>query len=143
MLTKTGIAIGTPHYMSPEQASGERELDARTDIYAVGCILYEMIAGEPPFTGPNAQAIIIRSMTEAPRPLTASRAGIPAQLNALVARSLAKSPADRFPNAKAMADALRLALGGSPSGAMDAVGEGPSPLWFGDSSDSRLLDRSR
>src|SRR3989454_8217243 len=74
-LTGTGVAVGTPAYMSPEQASGERQLDARTDVYALGCVLYEMLAGGPPFTGPTAQAIIAQALTEAPRPLHVTRAG--------------------------------------------------------------------
>src|SRR5690606_5135217 len=90
-LTGTGLAIGTPQYMSPEQASGEPNIDGRTDIYALGCVLYEMIAGEPPFTGPTAQAIISRSITEDPRPLARTRPGLPAQVDAVVGKALAKS----------------------------------------------------
>ena len=66
-MTETGMSLGTPHYMSPEQAMGNRDLDARTDVYALGCVLYEMLAGEPPFTGPTAQAIVARVMTDQPR----------------------------------------------------------------------------
>src|SRR5690606_683977 len=105
-LTKTGLAIGTPAYMSPEQASGEPNLDGRTDIYALGCVLYEMLAGEPPFTGPTAQAIITRSITEEPRPLARTRAAIPVGVDTAVLKALAKSPADRFATASEMADAL-------------------------------------
>jgi len=68
-LTETGMSIGTPAYMSPEQASADREVGPRSDIYSLGCVLYEMLAGEPPFTGPNAQAILLRKFTENPRPL--------------------------------------------------------------------------
>ncbi len=71
-MTETGISLGTPHYMSPEQAMGEREITARTDIYALGCVLYEMLTGEPPFTGATAQAIVARVMTEDPRPMLPS-----------------------------------------------------------------------
>jgi serine/threonine protein kinase len=74
-LTQTGLAVGTPQYMSPEQATGENDVDGRTDVYAVGSVLYEMLAGEPPFTGPTAQAVLARSLTEALRPLTATRPG--------------------------------------------------------------------
>ncbi|HET9066935.1 MAG TPA: protein kinase [Gemmatimonadales bacterium] len=105
-LTKTGIAIGTPSYMSPEQASGETNLDGRTDVYALGCVLYEMLAGEPPFTGPTAQAIITRSITEEPRPLTRSRSGLAPAVDAAVLQALAKSPADRYATATDMATAL-------------------------------------
>ena len=75
-ITKTGLAVGTPQYMSPEQATGSGDVDGRADIYAMGCVLYEMLAGEPPFTGPTPQAIVTRSLTEAPRSLTASRVGL-------------------------------------------------------------------
>jgi serine/threonine-protein kinase len=77
-LTKTGLAVGTPQYMAPEQATGEREVDGRADIYALGAVMYEMVAGEPPFTGPTARSIITRSLTEKPRSLTVSRDGAPA-----------------------------------------------------------------
>src|SRR5688500_1018532 len=98
-ITKTGLAVGTPQYMSPEQASGSATVDSRSDIFAVGCVLYEMIAGEPPFTGPTPQAIVIRSMTEAPRSLTASRDGLSPAIEAVVTRALAKIPADRWQTA--------------------------------------------
>jgi TolB-like protein/tRNA A-37 threonylcarbamoyl transferase component Bud32 len=105
-LTATGLAIGTPQYMSPEQASGEPNLDGRSDIYALGCVLYEMLAGEPPFTGPTAQAIITRSITEDPRPLTRTRSGVGPAVDTAVMRALAKSPADRYTNATEMVTAL-------------------------------------
>ena len=105
-ITRTGLAIGTPQYMSPEQATGAKDIDARTDIYALGAVLYEMLTGEPPFTGRNAQAVVSRSLTEAPRPLSATRAGLPPGLDALVIQALAKTPADRQPTAGALADAL-------------------------------------
>ena len=108
-LTQTGLAIGTPQYMSPEQAMGQSDLDGRVDIYALGCVLYEMIAGEPPFSGPTAQAVIARSLTETARPLNATREGLAPRVSALVSRALAKSPADRFQIAAEMADALRAA----------------------------------
>ena len=75
-LTETGMAVGTPAYMSPEQATGERDLDARSDIYALGCVLYEMLAGEPPFTGPTPQAVLRRVLTEMPRPIHTARDGV-------------------------------------------------------------------
>ena len=78
-MTETGMSLGTPHYMSPEQAMGEREISARSDVYALGCVLYEMLVGEPPFTGPTAQAIIARVMTEEPRTLDAAAEDDPAR----------------------------------------------------------------
>ncbi len=128
-LTQTGLAVGTPQYMSPEQAMGDREVDARADIYAVGALLYEMIAGEPPFTGPTPRAIVTRSMTEDPRSLTASRAGLFPDVDRVALKALAKSPADRYPTATALAAALDLAMEATRSGARPvAVASGPAPL---------------
>ncbi|HZE76533.1 MAG TPA: serine/threonine-protein kinase, partial [Gemmatimonadales bacterium] len=76
-LTETGLTLGTPAYMSPEQASGDRDLDGRTDVYSLGTVLYEMLAGQPPFTGPTAQAILAQRFTETPRPLHGLRATVP------------------------------------------------------------------
>ena len=117
-LTETGMSLGTPHYMSPEQAMGEREIDARTDIYALGCVLYEMLAGEPPFTGPTAQAIVARVMTEEPRALTLQRHTVPPHVEAAVLTALEKLPADRFASAAEFSAAL--------SGAT-ALDPGPEP----------------
>ena len=105
-LTGTGLSLGTPYYMSPEQAMGERTIDARSDIYALGCVLYEMLAGEPPFTGSNAQAVVARILTEQPRDLGVHRASVPAALQRVVAQSLARLPADRFNTAARFAEAL-------------------------------------
>ncbi|HET9292698.1 MAG TPA: protein kinase [Gemmatimonadales bacterium] len=105
-ITKTGLAVGTPQYMSPEQATGARDVDGRTDVYALGAVLYEMVAGEPPFTGATAQVIIGRSLTQAPAPLTQTRQGLPVGLEAIVSKALAKSPADRHPSAASLAEAL-------------------------------------
>ncbi|HYC31445.1 MAG TPA: protein kinase [Gemmatimonadales bacterium] len=105
-LTATGYAVGTPAYMSPEQAAGAQEVDARTDVYALGCVLYEMLAGEQPFTGPTPQAIMIRSLSEAPRPLRQSRETVPASVERVVLTALAKAPADRYPSAVQFAHAL-------------------------------------
>ena len=95
-LTETGMAIGTPAYMSPEQASGEHDLDGRTDCYALGCVTYEMLAGQPPFTGPTAQSIVGQHLGAAPRLVTEIRAAVPATVAQAVQRALAKAPADRF-----------------------------------------------
>jgi serine/threonine protein kinase/tetratricopeptide (TPR) repeat protein len=109
-LTQTGMAIGTPGYMSPEQASGESGVDARTDIYALACVLYEMLAGEPPFSGPNAQAVIMRVMTETPRPITSVRQSVSPALTSAVARAMSKSPADRPKTAGEFAKQLETAV---------------------------------
>ena len=106
-MTETGMSLGTPHYMSPEQAMGEREITARSDVYALGCVLYEMLTGEPPFTGPTAQAIVARVMTDAPRSITAQRHTVPPHVEAVVRRALEKLPADRFGTAGQFAEALR------------------------------------
>jgi serine/threonine protein kinase/TolB-like protein/tetratricopeptide (TPR) repeat protein len=127
-ITKTGLAVGTPQYMSPEQATGASGVDGRADVYALGCVLYEMLAGEPPFTGPTPQAIVARSLTEAPRSLTTSRVGLPALLDGIIAKSLAKSPADRYQTANAMAQALNRMGEAQVSGVTPALpSPGPSP----------------
>ena len=105
-LTETGLSVGTPHYMSPEQAMGDRELDARSDVYSLGAMLYEMLTGEPPYTGATAQAIVARVITEEPRPLTAQRRTVPANVAAAVHQALSKLPADRFGSAAEFAAAL-------------------------------------
>ncbi len=105
-LTQTGLAVGTPAYMSPEQASGEHGLDARADIYSLGSVIYEMLAGEPPFTGPNAQAVIARKMTEVPRAINVARNTVPLELADLVNATLARSPADRPASARDVATTL-------------------------------------
>ncbi|MGH7523793.1 MAG: protein kinase domain-containing protein, partial [Gemmatimonadales bacterium] len=105
-MTETGMSLGTPHYMSPEQAMGEREITARSDVYALGCVTYEMLVGEPPFMGPTAQAIIARVMTEEPRSLTLQRKTIPVHVQAAVFTALQKLPADRFATAADFATAV-------------------------------------
>ena len=105
-MTETGMSLGTPHYMSPEQAMGERDLTARSDVYALGAMTYEMLVGEPPFTGPTAQAIVARVVTEEPRPLLPQRRSIPAEVEHAVLTSLQKLPADRFATAAEFSAAL-------------------------------------
>ena len=95
-VTETGLSLGTPHYMSPEQASGDRALDARSDQYSLGAVAYEMLTGEPPHTGATAQAIIVRLMTETPRSVRATRPAVPAAMDLAIGRALSKPPADRF-----------------------------------------------
>jgi predicted ATPase len=94
-LTRTGMALGTPHYMSPEQASGD-VIDARTDLYALGCVLYEMLAGSPPFSGPTAMAVMARHAIDPVPSLRTVRPGVSAAIAAVVERALAKTPVDRF-----------------------------------------------
>ena len=105
-MTETGMSLGTPLYMSPEQAMGERQITARSDVYSLGCVLYEMLVGDPPFTGSTAQAIVAKVMTEQPRSLTSQRHTIPPQLDAAVLTALEKLPADRFATAAEFATAL-------------------------------------
>ena len=96
-LTQTGVSLGTPTYMSPEQAFAEKDIDGRTDEYSLACVLYEMLTGAPPFSGPNAQAIMARHSMGAVPSMQIVRNNIPDEVEDLVQRALAKSPADRFP----------------------------------------------
>ncbi len=105
-MTETGMSLGTPHYMSPEQAMGEREITARSDVYALGAMTYEMLLGEPPFTGPTAQAIIAKVMTGEPASLTGQRRSVPAAVEEAVLTALEKLPADRWASAAEFAAAL-------------------------------------
>ena len=106
-LTETGLAVGTPAYMSPEQATGARELDARSDLYAVGCVLYEMVAGHAPFQGTTQQEILRRHVMDPVPPLRSARADIPEPLERAITKALAKSPADRWGSAEQFSAALR------------------------------------
>jgi hypothetical protein len=105
-LTETGFSLGTPHYMSPEQAAGEQELDARSDVYALGCVLFEMLAGEPPFMGANAQSVIAKRITESPPSISTLRDTVPTRLKESLVKALARSPADRYESAAAFATAV-------------------------------------
>ena len=105
-MTQTGMSLGTPQYMAPEQAMGDKGVDARADVYALGAVTYEMLAGEPPFTGPTAQAIVAKVMTETPRPLRPQRPTVPAEVEGAVLTALQKLPADRFDSAAKFAEAL-------------------------------------
>jgi Tol biopolymer transport system component len=130
-LTETGLSLGTPAYMSPEQAVGERALDARTDVYALGCVTYEMITGEPPFTGPTAQAIIAKVMAAAPMPPSTLRQRVPPGVEAAVLSALEKLPADRVASAAKFAEALvRPGVAGPAVAARAAaMGTRSSPRW--------------
>jgi predicted ATPase/tRNA A-37 threonylcarbamoyl transferase component Bud32 len=124
-LTMTGMSLGTPHYMSPEQASGEA-VDARADLYALGCLLYEMLAGVPPFTGPNAMAIMMRHLMDPVPRLTTVRPNVAEHVTGAIERALAKVPGDRFPSIKEWRAALR---GGSETATTRAtVVTGPAPI---------------
>ena len=113
-MTQTGLSLGTPQYMSPEQAMGDRAIDARSDIYALGAVTYEMLTGEAPFTGNSVQAIVAKVLTERPVPVSTTRDTVPDGVEQAVLMALAKLPADRHATAKAFAEAL------------DAKGDGPA-----------------
>jgi Serine/threonine protein kinase len=105
-VTQTGMSLGTPQYMSPEQATGDRQIDARSDVYSLGALTYEMLTGDPPHTGSTTQAIIAKVITEKPTPIHAIRSTVPPQVEFAVDRALAKLPADRWTSAREYADAL-------------------------------------
>ena len=123
-ITQTGLSLGTPQYMSPEQATGDRTIDARSDIYALGAVLYEMLTGEPPHTGPTVQAVIAKVLTDRPRPVRLSRPGVPPHVEAAIERALEKIPADRFATADRFAEALE---GRSETSARTPVTIAPAP----------------
>jgi len=123
-LTQTGMAIGTPAYMSPEQSVGEADLDARSDLYALGCVLYEMLAGEPPYNGPTAQAIIAKRFREPVPQISTLRETVPPGVEAALNRVLAKSPADRFATAEEFSAALE-----APGPGEHARPEGVEKFW--------------
>jgi len=106
-MTETGMSLGTPHYMSPEQAMGERDITARSDVYALGAMTYEMLVGDPPFTGSTAQAIVAKVMTERPRAIHSQRDTVPPAVEQAVLTALEKLPADRFATAAQFAEALQ------------------------------------
>ena len=112
-MTQTGLSLGTPQYMSPEQAMGERSIDARSDVYALGAMTYEMLAGEPPFTGPTVQAIVAKVMSSEPVALSSLRKSVPANVASAVHSALEKLPADRCQSAKEFAEALSDGWSGS------------------------------
>ena len=115
-MTETGLSLGTPHYMSPEQSMGEREITARSDVYALGCITYEMLTGDPPFTGSTAQAIVAKVMTEKPASIRRLRERVPQQVEDAVLTALEKLPADRFGSAAEFAQAIT----GAPTGRLES-----------------------
>jgi tRNA A-37 threonylcarbamoyl transferase component Bud32 len=125
-LTETGMALGTPAYMSPEQAAGSGDLDGRTDLYALGCVLYEMLAGQPPFTGPTVESVVHQHLTVEPPNITSLRPAVSAQIAGALERALAKTPADRFNPVALFAEALgseRATGTAAPSGSEAAVSQ--------------------
>jgi Tol biopolymer transport system component len=128
-LTETGLSLGTPFYMSPEQATADRDPGPQSDVYSLACVLYEMIAGDPPHTGSSAQAVLARILTDRPRDLTELRDTVPGHVAAAVARGLAKVPADRFGSAAAFAAALDdLNFTYSPSPVTSRVAAAPAAM---------------
>jgi len=105
-LTTSGVVVGTPVYMSPEQAMGSRDVDGRSDVYSLGCVLYEMLAGQPPFTGPTGESLVHQHLSVAPRSVADLRPAVPAGIARALGQALAKTPADRFETAARFAEAL-------------------------------------
>ena len=105
-MTETGLSLGTPHYMSPEQATAEREISARSDVYSLASVLYEMLAGNPPHVGSSAQQVIMKIIAEPVVPVTTLRKSVPPNVAATLAKALEKLPADRFDSARAFGEAL-------------------------------------
>jgi serine/threonine-protein kinase len=144
-LTATGIAIGTPAYMSPEQSVGERTIDGRSDLYSLGVVGYQMLCGDPPFKAANTPALLMKLVSEAPMPIDERRPGVPADLTRVIMTLLAKEPESRFPSAGALAAALEPGAAADiwppspppgsepPSGGRDApayaTGGGTTPEW--------------
>jgi serine/threonine-protein kinase len=124
-LTETGMSLGTPAYMSPEQASGDKAVDARTDVYSLGCVLYEMLAGEPPYTGPNAQVIIMKRFTDPVPSARKVRPAVPEGVDHAVQRALATLPADRFATAAEFARALQVQASAITTAATPSAGTAP------------------
>ena len=126
-LTQTGIAIGTPQYMSPEQAAGEKDIDGRSDLYSLACVLYEMLTGQPPFTGPTVESVVRQHMVEQARPVSQLRPAVPAVIADVLTRALAKNPADRFSPAAHFAAALVSPAAGGAAAAPARA----SRIWIG------------
>src|SRR5688572_21050777 len=124
-ITQTGISLGTPQYMSPEQATGDRPIDQRSDIYSLAAVLYEVLSGDPPHTASTAQGIIVKVLTDTPRSVRGMRPHVPPHVDAALERALEKLPADRFNSAHEFAEALNGRGGGATSGAAVA---GPGGL---------------
>ncbi len=129
-MTETGMSLGTPHYMSPEQATADKEITGRSDIYSLGSVLYEMLTGEPPHMGTSAQQIIMKIVTEEAAPVTRLRKSVPPNVAAAVAKAVERLPADRFATAREFAEALNDP--GYTMAGMDAHAAGPARVWIRD-----------
>lgn len=129
-LTATGMAIGTPAYMSPEQASGDRDLDARSDLYSLGIVAYQMLAGEPPFTGGTTPALLVKHLAEVPVPVSLRRPDVPDELSQIVMRLLEKSPEHRFQSAGEMVKALKTGVLPPPTNPATLVPPAGAPVRF-------------
>jgi Tol biopolymer transport system component len=130
-MTETGLSLGTPHYMSPEQATADKAITARSDVYALASVLYEMLTGEPPHLGTSAQQIIMKIITEPARPADSLRRSIPPHVSAALAMALEKLPADRFASARAFADALaNPAFRGSATAGARTAAAGRGRAWY-------------
>ena len=129
-MTQTGLSLGTPQYMSPEQAMGDKQVDHRADIYALGAVTYEMLTGEPPHTGPSSQAIVAKLLTEAVRPVHVLRPSVAAHVDAALHVALEKLPADRFASVKEFSEALRGGTGARASTMMTSAMT-PGPMTAG------------
>jgi len=130
-LTETGVSLGTPAYMSPEQAAGSQDLDGRSDLYALGCVLHEMLAGQPPFTGPTVESMIHQHLAAEPPNINGIRPSVPSWVAAALQRSLAKTPADRFNPVAQFAEALRTGTVPTPATGVESPRTARSPLRLG------------
>jgi serine/threonine-protein kinase len=140
-LTETGLVVGTPAYMSPEQASGDKALDARTDIYSLAAVLYEMLAGEAPYTGATTQALIVKRLTEPPPTVRSVRASVPESIDQAIRQALAPTPADRFPTVAQFAQALQVT--GTVSTTAPTVGTAASAIESRPAPQPRPVPQSR
>ena len=139
-ITETGLSLGTPHYMSPEQATGDRDVDPRSDVYALGCVLYEMLAGQPPFSATTAQAVLVKILTADAPSITSERRTVPPHVGHALARALEKLPADRFTSAAGFAAALADEGFAYKARARATVGT-PTPEALASSPQARGIDR--
>jgi serine/threonine-protein kinase len=130
-LTQTGLSVGTPGYMSPEQAAGESDLDGRSDLYALACVLYEMLAGQPPFTGATAEILVRQHLTVDAPPITNYRPAVPVSVSSALARALAKSPADRFNPVAQFSEALRRPANSEVTAVVASAARPTRQLWIG------------
>ena len=137
-LTATGMSVGTPSYMSPEQSAGDPELDGRSDLYSLGCVLYEMLTGQPPFSGATVESVVRQHVLTPPPPVTQFRPAVPASVADAVARALAKNPADRFNPVGQFASALSEAAHAAPTATPTAT-ESPRRRWAGWAAAALLL----